>query len=1116
MSGTTHQQTQKSTDVSPAVQSDSLQLQRRPFPHEVESKDDRAATPMPISLDAQSQEKVARARFDPGMISLYPANPVKEEKQEKPIQKKAESLTDDREDDHNPIQRKSESPSNDREDDHNPLQRKLQEPEKEDETHPNKQVQTKLTVGKPGDRYEQEADQVATKVMMMPDPGRNRIQRQADYESEVQPKSLATSITPLVQRQAEEEVQTKAGDRQTNQVNAEFENRLDSNKAGGSPLPGEVRSFMEPRFGVDLSHVRVHIGADAAHLNKNVRAQAFTYRNHIFYAAGKSPGKDELTAHELTHVIQQTGGKALNKTIRRSPDEHESIQPKSLESHATEAEDNKFTPAETSIQRHNISMISPLIQRNAVWDGLKSFGSGVVDLTTGDLEGAKRKLLDPVADFASGMPGYPLLTVVLGKDPIKDQPVERNATNLVRGVLSLAPGGDALFQNLQQSGALQKAFDWFDQQIRLLNLTWDGIKALFRRAIDSLSPGDILHPIDTVSRLANIFQDPINRIIRFAVNVGQKVMEFVFEGAMALAGKGGATRVMGILKKVGGLFMTIVKDPVGFVGNLVRSVKGGFEGFSAHIMTHLKTGLMSWLFGTLSGSGLQMPPALNLKGMLSIALQVVGATYHNLRKKLVRRIGEKRVSQVEKSFALLRSIAAGGLIAAWQQISQSVGDVKEMVVREVRSWVITTIIRQAVIKLVSMFNPAGAVVQAVIAIYDTVMFFIEQWQQIVELANAVFNSINSIAAGNIGAAIKFVEQSMARSLPVIIGFMARLLGLGGISNKIRNVIKRMQKPIDKAMSRIIDTVIKFSRKLLNKPKNRNNKQRNKDKKGAKIPDGRISETINFNAPDEKHRLWIELKGGKPTVMVASSPDQATNKLKEITNKLHKLPVEEQARTAALIRKGFELLNQSTRDIDHILNSVSQLEDPKQTKKNVEQRVKRVDEPLRLAHIFQELFELVYNAENRNNTECCNAREAARYYHTQLQEAMGGDRDNQGVFVNGQLVHSLPSTLTAVVQEDTGETHFGMSARSRHDENAYRFNKMRKIPTLKRALLRARSRQEPWPRTNCGEDEAFIKAIGAGYDLRKLKSAAIKGDRSQEQDRDPCRNCSTMYPPSVFQ
>ena len=72
---------------------------------------------------------------------------------------------------------------------------------------------------------------------------------------------------------------------------------------------------MEPRFGVDFSHVHVHTGSDAIHMNRDVGAQAFTHGSDIYFGEGHSPTNLALTAHELTHVIQQTGGVAFTQAI---------------------------------------------------------------------------------------------------------------------------------------------------------------------------------------------------------------------------------------------------------------------------------------------------------------------------------------------------------------------------------------------------------------------------------------------------------------------------------------------------------------------------------------------------------------------------------------------------------------------------------------------------------------------------------------------------------------------------------------------------------------------------------------------------------------------------------
>ena len=80
-----------------------------------------------------------------------------------------------------------------------------------------------------------------------------------------------------------------------------------------------VRSYMEPRFGVDFSHVRVHTGSDATQMNRDVGAQAFTHGSDIYYGAGSSPTNLELTAHELTHVVQQTGASPLQTKKQKQP-----------------------------------------------------------------------------------------------------------------------------------------------------------------------------------------------------------------------------------------------------------------------------------------------------------------------------------------------------------------------------------------------------------------------------------------------------------------------------------------------------------------------------------------------------------------------------------------------------------------------------------------------------------------------------------------------------------------------------------------------------------------------------------------------------------------------------
>jgi hypothetical protein len=349
-------------------------------------------------------------------------------------------------------------------------------------------------------------------------------------------------------------------------------------------------------------------------------------------------------------------------------------------------------------------------------------------------------------------------------------------------------------------------------------------------------------------------------------------MEFVFEGVMG----GGGAKVMGIIRSAGGVFNTIISDPVKFIGNLVGAVKGGFQKFSGNVNTHLKNGLVGWLFGALAGAGLALPAQFDLKGIVSLVIQVLGLTYQRLRGMLVKLIGEPKVAKLEKAFDFLMMIVTQGLGAAWQKITEFVGGLQEMVMGGIREWVQNSIITAAITKLLSMFNPAGAVIQAVMAIYNTVMFFIERGSQIAALGEAVFASIGTIAAGNIAGAATYVEQTMGRTLPVMISFLARLIGLGGISEQIKTVIKKIQSPIETAMTKVANFVVEKGKSLLGK--------------GKEVVAGIVEwwkAKKKFTATNgEQHTLFFSGTDENATLMIASQPKSYEKFIAEIddTNK----------------------------------------------------------------------------------------------------------------------------------------------------------------------------------------------------------------------------------------
>jgi hypothetical protein len=98
----------------------------------------------------------------------------------------------------------------------------------------------------------------------------------------------------------------------------------------GQPLSWQVRSRMEPAFGMSFSHVRTHIGAKAAGISNRVNARAFTVGNHVAFGSGEYlPGTvmgDALIAHELAHVVQQKGADKKVNTMQVKSAEYNALE----------------------------------------------------------------------------------------------------------------------------------------------------------------------------------------------------------------------------------------------------------------------------------------------------------------------------------------------------------------------------------------------------------------------------------------------------------------------------------------------------------------------------------------------------------------------------------------------------------------------------------------------------------------------------------------------------------------------------------------------------------------------------------------------------------------------
>ena len=117
-----------------------------------------------------------------------------------------------------------------------------------------------------------------------------------------------------------------------------------------------------------------------------------------------------------------------------------------------------------------------------------------------------------------------------------------------------------------------------------------------------------------------------------------------------------------------------------------------------------------------------------------------------------------------------------------------------MVLGGIKTFIIEKVIKAGITWLIAFLNPAAAFIKACKAIYDIVMFIVERGQRDHGVRQLDPRLDRRDRQGQRSAIVaEKVEDSLAKALPLAISFLASLLGLGGISEKIQSVIDKVRR-----------------------------------------------------------------------------------------------------------------------------------------------------------------------------------------------------------------------------------------------------------------------------------------------------------------------------------
>ncbi|WP_103670593.1 DUF4157 domain-containing protein [Pseudanabaena sp. BC1403] len=233
-----------------------------------------------------------------------------------------------------------------------------------------REIQAKLNIGEPNDKYEKEADVTAARVVHQINSPNNPsvnssiqdppIQRQELGEEQELGERQKLQRKPLLQRLQRRKDIAKG------EASSDLESSIQSARGRGQSLDKKLQRSMGQAMAADFSNVTVHTDSQSDQLNKSIQAKAFTTGQDVFFRQGEynpnSKSGQELIAHELTHVVQQDANK-----IKRMMNEDES--PKTIQKIVREVKEEKgWTGANYSEDWECINICNEVKQRISGWE----------------------------------------------------------------------------------------------------------------------------------------------------------------------------------------------------------------------------------------------------------------------------------------------------------------------------------------------------------------------------------------------------------------------------------------------------------------------------------------------------------------------------------------------------------------------------------------------------------------------------------------------------------------------------------------------------------------------------------------------------------------------------
>jgi hypothetical protein len=438
-------------------------------------------------------------------------------------------------------------------------------------------------------------------------------------------------------------------------------------------------------------------------------------------------------------------------------------------------------------------------------------------------------------------------------------------------------------------------------------------------------------------------------------------VKFILEGLLEILGIP-PSAFWAVVAKIQKAVKDIADDPLKFAGNLLKAVGQGFSQFFDHILSHLLHGFIDWLTGGLASAGVTLPKDASVKSITTFILQLMGITWPRIRKLLAKHIGEENVALIEKVYSIVANLITLGPEGIFEMIKEKLdpATILNQIIKAAVDYMVKAVVKAVSARIIMLFNPVGAILEALEAIYRVLKWIFVNAARIFRLVETIVNGIADIVAGSVGGLANAIESALAQLIAPVIDFLADYLGFGDLPTKVKDTIIEFQAWVEGVLDEVIGWLVAKGKELLAALGLGGKKD------GKEQAEGQIGKKVEWMASGEHHSLWIQKVGASASVMMASEKEMPVSEGVDEAEK--KVQEDKRAESASLTAQAQAILTSIVSTADKMTQQPAEsAEKAGESSSGGEENEVESDEN-KLASVLSLIFELVgtnkYKAKKR--------------------------------------------------------------------------------------------------------------------------------------------------------